>query len=293
MYQDMVDWARGSLARLLPAGLSDFLKPMTSQEARIDQLLDNYVDKLPCAQNAIDAIPGWNSGFPPHAGVTAGDKPLFADGRLEWALDRFGSIEGKQILELGPLEGSHTYMLDRLNPALIHAVEANKLAFLKCLITKEILDLKHAKFLLGDFVEWLEKTSVRYDFIVASGVLYHLRDPVRFLELLAKRSNAIYIWTHYFSDEALAPGDPRRIPFAKDVVIRRSHGIDVRLFQRNYLSAWQSPSFCGGMTDRHYWIEREDILTLLGALGFDQIAVAHESRDAANGPSFSIFARRT
>jgi hypothetical protein len=41
---------------------------------------------------------------------------------------------------------------------------------MRCLIIKEILDLKHAKFLLGDFIPWLEDPPTEYDLTFASSI---------------------------------------------------------------------------------------------------------------------------
>ena len=90
------------------------------------------------------------------------------------AVDVLGSIEGFRILELGP-RGQHSYQLERLGAASVLAIEASPDLFLKCLITKEILDLK-ARFLLGDFVQYLESTADEFDLIFVSGVLYHMTD---------------------------------------------------------------------------------------------------------------------
>jgi hypothetical protein len=66
--------------------------------------------------------------------------------------DRFGvrgRLDDMSLLELGPLEGAHTYQLEKLGAKSILAIEANVEAFLKCLITKEITGLQVAKFMLG------------------------------------------------------------------------------------------------------------------------------------------------
>jgi hypothetical protein len=256
-------------------------------------LFDGYVDKEPSAQNAIDLVPGWNNALPPEVGVQAGSSYFFDDPRILWCLEQFGSIEGRRILELGPLEGAHTYMLDHHNPAVIHAIEANKLAFLRCLVVKELLDIKHAKFLLGNFLPWLERDDQRYDLIIASGVLYHMADPVRTLELMAQRANAIFLWTHYFSESEMPPGDLNRGPFPGDVKTVSFQGRQVRLYHRSYHGAAQSTTFCGGMYDAHYWLERDDILTILAKLGFNDIRTEHEVTKHHLGPSLSIFARRS
>jgi hypothetical protein len=255
-------------------------------------VLDEYVVGMPSAQNAIDVLPGWNQALPPDLGVTAGRAAFYNDPRILWALEQFGPIENRKILELGPLEGAHTSMLERRAPAVLHAIEANKLSFLRCLVVKEILDLKTAKFFLGDFMEWLENRPERYDFIVASGVFYHMTNPVRLLELISQRSDAFYLWTHYASDEAMPVGDPRRCAFVGPVHAQECLGLQVRLHQRTYHGAWKSKSFCGGMHDLHWWVEKEDIIALIHALGFADIRIAHDEPEHQNGPSFSIFARR-
>ncbi|WP_246811078.1 bifunctional 2-polyprenyl-6-hydroxyphenol methylase/3-demethylubiquinol 3-O-methyltransferase UbiG [Ensifer sp. ENS03] len=258
----------------------------------VDRVFDQYSKSVPSDQNAIDALPGWNSAFPAEAGVTAGTHPLFADGRIEWALAQFGSIEGRKLLEIGPLEGMHTYMLDRQRPARIDAVEANQLCFLRCLVTKQILQLNSAHFYLGDAQRWLEEQEIRYDLTIASGVLYHMHEPAEFLVQLARRTDSVFIWTHFFLDEVMPEGDVRRLPFSGKVERRVVNDVPVRYYERGYFSANSNKSFCGGMRDRHYWMHRDDILQLLRSLGFQRLEIAHEELDHSGGPCFCLFAQR-
>ncbi len=256
-----------------------------------DQVLDEYVSAPPSAQNAVDILPGWNHQLPPEFGVTVGHSTMYNDSRIHWAIEQFGSIEGRKILELGPLEASHTSILDKHRPAFIHCIEANKLSFLRCLVVKEIVDLKTAKFFLGDFVAWLENPPTRYDLIIASGVLYHMPDPIRLLELIAKNTDAFYLWTHYYDPATMANMEPT--PFVGEAEVRDYNGVAVHLHRRSYHGAWQNKAFCGGMHDLHRWIEREDIFALIRALGFDDIRMTHDQPDHPNSPAFSLFARRT
>ena len=197
------------------------------------------------------------------------------------------------MLELGPLEGFHTYMLHQAGAASLDAIEANALAFIRCLITKETLRLDRARFYLGDFMKWLEAREARYDLVVASGVLYHSHDPVRLLELIGERADALFLWTHYFDDTAMPRGDLRRVPFSEQVEVRECRGVEVRLHERSYYKAWRDPAFCGGLQDRHFWVDREDILKLLSALGFDRVTITDEEPDHKNGPAFSVLAERS
>ena len=101
-----------------------------------------------------------------------GASPLFEDPRITWAMDTLGIPEGQRILELGPLEAGHSYMLQRAGARDIISIEANTRAFMKCLCVKELLDLHRVHFLLGDFVSYLKQDTSRYDAVMASGVLY-------------------------------------------------------------------------------------------------------------------------
>jgi hypothetical protein len=92
----------------------------------------------------------WSSEVP---GFKTGASPLFDDSRIKWLESQLGSFEGKRVLELGPLEGGHTFMMERAG-ATVTAIEANQRAFLKCLIVKDAFHLK-SEFLFGDFRPYL------------------------------------------------------------------------------------------------------------------------------------------
>ncbi len=110
-----------SLARLITRGLrkaADAIDRRTERKATVSDgtqgaILDEYAVGMPSAQNAVDALPGWNHALPEHAGAKAGLGAFYNDGRILWALERFGSLEGHKILELGPLEAAHTSLLAR------------------------------------------------------------------------------------------------------------------------------------------------------------------------------------
>ena len=258
----------------------------------LEAIFDQYDATLPTNQNAIDVLPGWSTALPQECGVTAGSLQTYHDIRMLWVAECAGSLAEKRVLELGPLEAGHTIYLEQQG-AHVLGIESNKLAFLRCLVVKELARLTNARFMLGDFVKWLETTDETYDLIVASGVLYHMHDPLQLLELAAKRSNALYLWTHFVTDEAMPLGDPRRAVISDRPDIVDFHGVPMRLYKRTYAHAEKNASFNGGMMDAHSWLHRDDILTALRVLGYVDIKVAHEAPDHQNGPSFSVFANKT
>jgi SAM-dependent methyltransferase len=250
-----------------------------ADEPDLREAFDQYVTSAQERQNAIDLIPHWNCALPPEADVLAGTGGLYADTRVIWAIERLGGVAGQRVLEIGPMEANHTYMLEKAG-ARVHAVEANRNAFLKCLIAKEILGLG-ARFSLAEINAWLDASTESFDFILACGVLYHMRDPLGFLDRLARKSSALFLWTHVASAEPLEPFE-----------IQHWRGLAVRLLPRAYLSAQKDPAFCGGVFDNPRWIARDDLFAVLAALGFDAIETAHEEPDHPNGPALSILARK-
>ncbi|POO52109.1 class I SAM-dependent methyltransferase [Agrobacterium rosae] len=270
-----------------------FQRKIKNRPAPEEDIFDQYCFEVPSNQTAIDSVPGWTSALPPEAEVLSGRHPLFADGRIVWAIEKMGSIEGRRVLEIGPLEAMHTYMLNLHRPALIDAVEANKLSFLRCLVSKEILNIDRARFHLGDAMKWLEGKNHHYDLIVASGVLYHLVDPAEFLSRMGNSCNNIFIWTHYYDENAFEEEDVRKLPFSGKVELREVAGTQVRYYERRYFNANSNVDFCGGMRDRHYWMHREDILSVLNKLGFDDVEIHSEDPQHSGGPAFSLFAKRS
>ena len=252
---------------------------------------ETYETRCPSAQTAIDAVDGWVRGFPDRYGVRAGVGTLFDDARVHYAIEQFGSLAGRSVLEIGPLEAAHTVSLVEAG-ATVDAVEANKKAFLRCLVTKEITKLQNASFHLGDAARWLAENPKRYDFVFACGVLYHMPDPLGLLQRIAAKTDAVYLWTHYVDVDALPADDPRRRHWNATLEVGEIAGEPIRLFRRSYAKADRTAEFCGGAFDEHRWMDRNDILKALTLLGLSDIKVAHEDHTSPHGSCFSVFARR-
>jgi SAM-dependent methyltransferase len=252
-----------------------------------------YEARAPHPQNAVDLFRGvWVAAFPPAHGLAGGgDIPLHDDARLHWLIGQLGGVNGLDLLELGPLEASHTKMLLDAGARSVLAIEANKSAYLRCLVAKETLDLRAARFLLGDFCGFLASDTRRWPLIVASGVLYHMQDPVRLLELLAARTDVLYLWTHVVDETAMPLDDPRRAALA-GTVAQTWRGASLVLHRRPYGQV-TDPRFCGSASPVPLWMRRADLLRVLGLLGFDQIEVAHEDAQHPAGPALSVLARRS
>jgi Protein of unknown function (DUF1698) len=253
-------------------------------------ILDEYVTAVPSAQNAVDIFAGeWSSKLP-LPDVTAGPIPLFADARVEWALSQFGDVSGNSVLELGPLEGGHTHMLTQAG-ATVLAVESQTRAYLKCLIAKELLGMAGARFVLGDFVEYLRGSDEQFDVVFASGVLYHMRDPVETIALTAKAADRLFLWTHYY-DEDIVCGSELLSPRFTTHTSSSYGGFDHTLHRFEYDSGLQLKGFCGGSAPHGNWLSRADLLAGLDHFGWRVEATAFETPDHPHGPALAVIARR-
>ncbi len=254
---------------------------------------NGYVLSMPSHQNAVDIFEGeWSSKIPLE-GLKSGELLLFdGDRRPVWAAEVFGGIQGYAVLELGPLEGAHTYQLEKLGAKTVLAIESNVHAYLRCLIVKEIFGLK-AKFLLGDFCKYLAHTDETCDLIFCCGVLYHMTDPVSLIRAISKRTTKVFVWTHYFDKEIINQKEHLKAKFdhskARNVEVS---GFNCRYHEQAYLDDVNQARFCGGSAATSNWLERDDIFRCLDYFGFSKIETTDDNLDHPNGPAISIAAQK-
>ncbi len=247
---------------------------------------DRYVEDAPSAANAVGLFAGqWSTKLPIDAPTGAVD--LFGDRRVVEFVDALGGVAGQRVLELGPLEGAHTATLRRdLGAAHVTAIEANASAFLRCLVTKEVLALDGVEFRLGDFRPYLDSTDERFDLAVAIGVLYHLDDPVPVLANLARVTERIVIWTHVHAGDRHTASLEERFDRPID---RTFDGTSYRLHPYRYETSLDWSGFCGGTRAKAAWIERDDLLAIIERLGYSIERV--EEEDHPHGPALTLALR--
>jgi len=248
--------------------------------------LEKFVYEAPSAQAAVDIFKGeWASRLPPEAGARAGSIPLFDDPRIAWAVDVVGDISVQRVVELGPLEGGHTYMLSRRGARVV-AVEANTRNYLKCLVTKELTGMD-AHFLCGDVVEFLRKNTEPFDLCLASGVLYHMQNPAELISLIARSARRILLWTHYYDAEPAS-----KSIFKENFVAQREfewEGFSHVPHRQEYGDVFFAGAFCGGIRPWSAWMSRADILRCLDFFGFKHIlGISFENRTDPKGASFFV-----
>lgn len=252
------------------------------------------VMSYPTRQNIVDLFEGeWSSQLPPGSGlVSSGKAELFDDARVRWAEEKLGPIENMDVLELGPLEGGHSYLLHWFGARSITSIEANSRAFLRLLCVKELLEITTLHPMLGDFLAWLrEEQHKRFDLVFASGVLYHMPDPLELLDLVCGVSDRLFLWSHYYDDKLIAAGSDAVLFGPPEIQTRNDFScLGARRDYPQAALAWRG--FSGGPKPFATWLTQDGILGFLRHRGMTKIEVAFDHPDHPNGPAFAIAARR-
>lgn len=250
-------------------------------------VLDLHSSSYPSHEAALKLFEGtWSSHIP---GYGFGPIELFDDHRIKWLAQQCAGLYGKKILELGPLEGGHTSMLAGMG-AKVTSIESNSISYLKCLTVKNILKFD-AEFLYGDFRKYLNETNERFDIVVASGVLYHMTDPITLLDQISMITDSILLWTHYYDGDIISASPLISHKFAMEPTFMEARGRKWEMRKQCYLEALEWGGFSGGAEQYSYWLTRSTLIGYLEDLGFS-LSVTGESSTHPHGPALTIFASR-
>jgi hypothetical protein len=125
------------------------------------------------------------------------------DKRLKY-MSYFLDVRDQRILEIGPLEGHHSIILEKMGIRQNIAIEARIENLEKCARIKQKYHLERTEFIQYD-LEKLYKGEVTpnfegsFDLVFCLGVLYHLPDPGRGLEWMRSQGTTLFLGTHYSS----------------------------------------------------------------------------------------------
>ncbi len=145
---------------------------------------------------AFGVVRDWITSYQIDGQAVGGTVDLTRDQRFHAWLETGVKIEGRRVLELGSLEGAHTAMLCRAKARQVVGVEGRAENFVKCCIVKNVLSLDRATFVFDDIANVTPAVYGRFDVALASGVLYHLADPLRVIRQLFELAPVVMIWTH-------------------------------------------------------------------------------------------------
>lgn len=194
------------------------------------------------------------------------------DQRLKY-VTYFLDLRGYRVLELGPLEGHHSILLEKMGVRENIAIEARAENLRRCNRIKEKYGLKHTTFVQQDLerlCSGLEKPQFQgpFDLVFCLGVLYHLADPAKALAWFRSQANALFLGTHY-----LKPN-----PHSDSDLTYQSNGKSYRVREHREGGLTDPIS---GMSPVSVMLYEEDLLTLLREVGYSRVSVL--GKDLQNG----------
>jgi SAM-dependent methyltransferase len=211
----------------------------------------------------------WITHFVVDGVESGGQFHALDDHRIEQFFESFPNV--RTILELGSLEGGHTFALAR-RPSVerVIGVEVRRSNIAKARFVQKLLRVENVEFVEAD----LEKSALtefgRVDAVFCSGVIYHLPEPWKLIKQVPRVTRRLFIWTHYANDleaDALL-GDLRG-------KIHVEGGPDEPL---------------SGMSATSFWLTLDSLLNVLKSAGFNRVRILHSDPNHRNGPAVTIAA---
>ena len=258
-------------------------------------ILDQYVREAPAPQHALDIFKGdWWSSLPGELSrLQAGQLPLFDDSRIHWAIEALGGVSGKRVLELGPLEGGHTYLLERAgaqsdprhrgeqeslpqvpdregassgSSARASCSEISRSSTCAQGVSASMPQSSRARSITFASPSSSSRTSRALPITYSSGLSTYVKE----------RLDAIPHMAHRF-------GESHEAEFGGFRHTRHPY------YYRDFLD---TSRFAGGTEEFSHWLSRADLLGALRHAGLAEIVVGEEDLEHPNGPCISPAARR-
>jgi SAM-dependent methyltransferase len=177
--------------------------------------------------------------------------------------------EAASILELGSLEGAHSFILAQ-HPGMkrVVAVEAREANLRKARFVQELLQIRNVEFAQANLEQTELASFGKFDAVFCSGLLYHLPEPWKLIEQIPAVAPHLFIWTQYAAETE-----------AHDV----GHGL------RGKIHGEGGPDEpLSGMSATATWLTLDSLRALLSASGYRKIEIINDNPGHANGPAVTI-----
>ena len=212
----------------------------------------------------------WITQFLIDGRPVGGEYPAYADAAIDQFFESFP--DARSVLELGSLEGSHTFALAR-HPGDRHvlAVEGREYNVEKARFVQRATGVHNVQFVRGDLEE-LDLTAFgRFEAIFCSGLLYHLPEPWKLVKRLSELSDNLFIRTHYALESN---------------VNMLANGFPGYKFPE---SGYNDP--CSGLSPSSFWPTLEGLQHLLAVNGFPFVTILEDFQHRG-GRMVALAARR-
>ena len=217
--------------------------------------------------NEFAKLGPWIYQFKIDGQIYGGGISAVGDVRVERFL-RFAP-ETKTILELGSLEGAHSFILAQ-QPGVkrVVALEGRAANLRKARFLQELLEIRNVEFLQAN-LEHADLTAFgSFEAVFCCGLLYHLPEPWKLLAQLPAVAPRLFIWTQYAADE-----EARDVSSGLRGKIQTEGGADEPL---------------SGMSSTATWLTLDSLRDVLTASGYKKIEVIYNDPTHANGPAVTL-----
>jgi SAM-dependent methyltransferase len=166
-----------------------------------------FLDRDPLSREFRSRGP-WVTRFRIDGRTYGGKAELVDDGRIGQFAAAFP--EAQSVLELGCLEGAHSFSLAKLANRVV-AVEGRHENIARAQFVQELLKVENVTFVEADLETVPLERFGRFDAVFCVGLLYHLPKPWLLLDQLAGVAPNVFLQTHYAEhEEATVDGMPGR-----------------------------------------------------------------------------------
>lgn len=190
--------------------------------------------------------------------------------------------EARRILELGSLEGGHTFNLaGRPGVGRVLGVEGREESVEKARFVQGVLGVENVEFAVAN----LETADLgrfgEFDAVFCSGLLYHLPEPWALIEKVSRVSPNLFIWTHYANGDAAEAAVP---------ALRKA-----RNTTRNGFEGWEYGEHglkdpLSGMSPSSFWPTLDGLKRMLAEHGFEEVHIIKDNPKNPHGPAVTLAA---
>jgi SAM-dependent methyltransferase len=173
------------------------------------------------------------------------------------------------ILELGSLEGAHSFILAQ-HPGVqrVVALEGREANLRKARFVQGLVQVGNVEFAQANLEHAELAAFGKFDAVFCSGLLYHLPKPWKLIEQLPAVASRLFIWTQYAAETE-----------AHDV----GHGLRGKIHGEG-----GSDEPLSGLSPTATWLTLDSLRGLLTASGYRRIEVIHDDAAHPNGPAATI-----
>jgi hypothetical protein len=176
--------------------------------------------------------------------------------------------EAETILELGPLEGAHTFMLaEHPRVKRVLGVEGRASNIRKATFLQDLLRVQNVEFVQANLETDLLSFG-RFDVVFCSAVVSHLPEPWTLLERLPKIAPKLFLWTVYSDDPSA------------DVVVDGFRG------RRQTEGGLDEP--LSGLSSDSLWLTLGSLTEALTRSGYDRVEIIHNDLNHPAGRAVTL-----